>query len=145
MTPVRFREVIAPPVWLLAFIYFLFTSMSISIWAAIGNTPALWCQIILTVALVFIYIRWRMVIEIDDQELRINNAHIELKYLGDATVLESDAMRLIRGRDADPANYLAIRFWSSRGVIVKVKDIRDDTPHWIISSRRGSELAASLR
>ena len=86
-----------------------------------------------------------MVIEIDDQELRINNAHIELKYLGDATVLESDAMRLIRGRDADPANYLAIRFWSSRGVIVKVKDIRDDTPYWIISSRRGSELAASLR
>jgi hypothetical protein len=142
---VRFREVIAPPVWLLAFIYFLFTSMSISIWAAIGNNPALWCQIILTVALVFIYIRWRMVIEVDDQELRINSAHIALKYLGDATVLESDAMRLIRGRDADPANYLAIRFWSSRGIMVRVKDIRDDTPHWIISSRRGSELAASLR
>ena len=145
MTPVRFREVIAPPVWLLAFIYFLFTSMSISIWAAIGNNPALWCQIILTVALVFIYFRWRMVIEVDDQELRINSAHIELQYLGDATVLESDAMRLIRGRDADPANYLAIRFWSSRGIMVRVKDIRDDTPHWIISSRRGSELAASLR
>ena len=119
--------------------------MSISIWAAIGNNPALWCQIILTIALVFIYVRWRMVIEVDDQELRINNAHIELKYLGDATVLESDAMRLIRGRDADPANYLAIRFWSSRGIMVRVKDIRDDTPHWIISSRRGSELAASLR
>ena len=141
----RFREVIAPPVWLLAFIYFLFTSLSISIWAAIGNNPALWCQIILTVALVFIYIRWRMVIEVDDHELRINSAHIELKYLGDAIVLESDAMRLIRGRDADPANYLAIRFWNSRGVIVRVKDLRDETPHWIISSRRGAELAASLR
>jgi Protein of unknown function (DUF3093) len=145
VTPVRFREVIAPPVWLLAFIYFLFTSVSISIWAAIGNNPALWCQIILTIALVFIYVRWRMVIEVDDQELRINSAHIELKYLGDTRVLESDAMRLVRGRDADPANYLAIRFWSSRGVIVRVKDLRDDTPHWIISSRRGSELAAALR
>ena len=54
-------------------------------------------------------------------------------------------MRLVRGRDADPANYLAIRFWSSRGVIVRVKDLRDDTPHWIISSQRGSELAAALR
>ena len=86
-----------------------------------------------------------MVIEVDDQELRINNAHIELKYLGDTRVLESDAMRLVRGRDADPANYLAIRFWSSRGVIVRVKDLRDDTPHWIISSRRGTELAAALR
>jgi hypothetical protein len=86
-----------------------------------------------------------MVIEVDDQELRINNAHIELKYLGDTRVLESDAMRLVRGRDADPANYLAIRFWSSRGVIVRVKDLRDNTPHWIISSRRGKELAAALR
>lgn len=145
MTPVRFREVIAPPIWLLAFLYFLFTSVSVSIWAAIGNNPALWSQIILTIALIYIYFRWRMVIEVDDQELRINKAHIELKYLGDVRVLETDAMRLIRGLDADPANYLAIRFWSSRGIIVRVKDLRDDTPHWIISSRRGSELAAALR
>jgi len=145
VTPVRFREVIAPPIWLLAFLYFLFTSVSVSIWAAIGNNPALWSQIILTIALIYIYFRWRMVIEVDDQELRINKAHIELKYLGDVRVLETDAMRLIRGRDADPANYLAIRFWSSRGIIVRVKDLRDDTPHWIISSRRGSELAAALR
>jgi len=145
VTPVRFREVIAPPIWLLAFLYFLFTSVSVSIWAAIGNNPALWSQIILTIALIYIYFRWRMVIEVDDQELRINKAHIELKYLGDVRVLETDAMRLIRGLDADPANYLAIRFWSSRGIIVRVKDLRDDTPHWIISSRRGSELAAALR
>ena len=145
MTPVRFREVIAPPVWLLALIYFLFTSLSISIWAAIGNTPAFWCQIILTVALAFIYVRSRMVIEVDDQELRINNAHIELKYLGNVTALDADAMRLTRGRDADPAAYLAIRFWSSRGVIVRVKDLRDDTPYWLITSKRGTELAAALR
>jgi hypothetical protein len=137
--------VIAPPVWLLALIYFLFTSLSISIWAAIGNTPAFWCQIILTVALAFIYVRSRMVIEVDDQELRINNAHIELKYLGNVTALDADAMRLTRGRDADPAAYLAIRFWSSRGVIVRVKDLRDDTPYWLITSKRGTELAAALR
>ncbi|MTB21165.1 MAG: DUF3093 family protein [Actinobacteria bacterium] len=141
----RFREVIAPPVWLLAFIYFLFTSLSVSIWAAIGNNPALWCQIFLTVALMFIYVRWRMVIEVDEKELRINNAHIELRYLGDTRVLESDAMRLMRGRDADPANYLAIRFWCSRGVIVRVKDPRDHTPNWLITSKRGTELAAALR
>jgi hypothetical protein len=28
---------------------------------------------------------------------------------------------------------------------VRVKDLRDNTPHWIISSRRGKELAAALR
>jgi len=141
----RFREVIAPPVWLLAFIYFLFTSISISLWAAIGNNPALWSQIILTVVLVFIAVRSRMIIEIDENFLRIDDAHIELKYLSDVTILDADAMRLARGRDADPAAFLAIRFWSSRGVLVRIKDNRDPTPYWLISSKRGKELAAVLR
>ena len=132
MAPVRFREVIAPPVWLLAFIYFLFTSISISIWAAIGNNPALWCQIILTVVLIYIAIRSRMIIEVDEKELRINKAHIELRYLGDVTVLDTDSMRAVRGRDADPTAFLAIRFWNSRGVMVRVKDVRDNTPYWLI-------------
>jgi Protein of unknown function (DUF3093) len=144
VAPVRFREVIAPPVWLLAFIYFLFTSISISIWAAIGNNPALWCQIILTVVLIYIAIRSRMIIEVDEKELRINKAHIELRYLGDVTVLDTDSMRAVRGRDADPTAFLAIRFWNSRGVKVRVKDARDETPYWLISSKRGKDLAAAL-
>ncbi len=141
----RFREVIAPPIWLLAFIYFLFTSISISIWAALGNTPALWSQMILTIALVAIALRSRMVIEVDEKELRINNAHIELKYLGDVTILDTDSMRLVRGRDADPAAFLAMRFWTSRGVLVRVNDKRDTTPYWLITSKRGDQLAAALR
>ena len=144
MAHVRFREVIAPTVWLLAFIYFLFTSISISIWAAIGNNPALWCQIILTVVLIYIAIRSRMIIEVDEKELRINKAHIELRYLGDVTVLDTDSMRAVRGRDADPTAFLAIRFWNSRGVKVRVKDARDETPYWLISSKRGKDLAAAL-
>ena len=144
MTPVRFREVIAPPIWLLAFIYFLFSSISISLWAAIGNTPALWCQIILTGALIYIAVRSRMVIEIDENELRINKAHIEHKYLGEVRVLDIQEMRYARGRDADPSAFLAIRFWSPRGVLVRVKDSRDSTPYWLISSKRGDELAKAI-
>jgi hypothetical protein len=144
VTPVRFREVIAPPIWLLAFIYFLFSSISISLWAAIGNTPALWCQIILTGALIYIAVRSRMVIEIDENELRINKAHIEHKYLGEVRVLDIQDMRYARGRDADPSAFLAIRFWSPRGVLVRVKDSRDSTPYWLISSKRGDELAKAI-
>ena len=145
MTPVRFREVIAPPIWLLAFIYFLFTSISLSIWAALGNTPALWSQVILTLTLVLIAMRSRMIIEVDEKELRINKAHIELKYLGDVSVLDADAMRLVRGRDADPAAFLAIRFWTPHGVLVRVNDDRDRTPYWLVTSKRGEQLTALLR
>ena len=144
MTPVRFREVIAPPIWLLAFIYFLFSSISISLWAAIGNTPALWCQIILTCVLIYIAVRSRMVIEIDENELRINAAHIERKYLGEVKVLDIQEMRYARGRDADPSAFLAIRFWSPRGVLVRVKASRDATPYWLISSKRGDDLAKAI-
>jgi hypothetical protein len=142
---VRFREVIAPPIWLLAFIYFLFTSISLSIWAALGNTPALWSQVILTLTLVLIAMRSRMIIEVDEKELRINKAHIELKYLGDVSVLDADAMRLVRGRDADPAAFLAIRFWTPHGVLVRVNDDRDRTPYWLVTSKRGEQLTALLR
>ena len=79
------------------------------------------------------------IIEIDEKELRINNAHIERKYLGDIKILDTQAMRITRGRDADPSAYLAIRFWSPRGVLVEVKDSRDTTPYWLISSKRAND------
>ena len=85
-----------------------------------------------------------MTIEVNNNELKVNTAHIELRYLGDAKILDTDAMRFARGRDADPAAYLAIKFWSPRGVLVKVNDSRDSTPYWLISSKRAKELAAAL-
>ena len=94
--------------------------------------------------MVYIAFRSRMIIEIDDNELRINNAHIELKYLGACTTLDIDQMRNTRGRDADPSAFLAIRFWSPRGVLVKVRDSRDATPYWLISSKRGDELVKAI-
>jgi len=36
----QFREVIRPPLWLLAFIYFMFLSLVIAFWAALGNQSA---------------------------------------------------------------------------------------------------------
>ena len=113
-------------------------------WAALGNTPALWSQIISTLLLIYIAIRSRMIIEVDENELRINTAHIELKYLGAATTLDIDQMRNARGRDADPLAFLAIRFWSPRGVLVKVIDSRDSTPYWLISSKRPDELVQAI-
>ena len=85
-----------------------------------------------------------MVIEVDEKELRINSAHIEHEYLGEVRVLDVQDMRYARGRDADPSAYLAIRFWSPRGVLVKVNDARDSTPYLLISSKRGDELAKAI-
>ena len=139
-----FKEVLRPPIWLLAFIYFLLLSLVIAIWAAFDNNVALVAFIVATIAIVYIAIAMRSTITLDSEELRIDRAHIEIKYLGSATVVDSQTMRLLRTRDADPAAYLAIRFWISKGIKITIVDPRDPTPYWLITSKRGEEIAALL-
>lgn len=140
----RFREVIRAPFWLIAFIYFLFLSLVVAVWAAIGNQPAFLTWVVLTVLIVLIALKATLVIEVDESEMRAGPAHIELKYLGKATVLDSKEMGRLRTRDADPASFLIFRFWRSTGVKVEINDTRDKTPYWLITSKRNNELAEIL-
>jgi hypothetical protein len=140
----RFREVIRAPFWLIAFIYFLFLSLVVAVWAAIGNQPAFITWVVLTFLTVLIALKATLLIEIDEKELRAGPAHIELKYLGKATALDSKEMGRLRTRDADPASYLIFRFWRSTGVKVELNDPRDQTPYWLITSKLNTELAELL-
>ena len=74
----------------------------------------------------------------------IDRAHIERRYIGKVTPLDQDQMRLLRTRDADPSAFLALKFWAPRGVRIEISDPRDPTPYWLITSKRGDELAALL-
>ena len=139
-----YRENLAPPLWLLAFIYFLLASLSLSIWAALGNMPGALAIILSTLFLVLIRMRTTLHIEVSNGELRINRAHIEQAFLGEITQLDKERMRTTRGRDADPASFLAIRFWVSQGIKIQIQDPRDPTPYWLISTRKGKDLAVAL-
>ncbi len=140
----RFREVIRAPFWLLAFIYFLFMSLVVAVWAAVGNQPALITWVASTILIVLIAIKTTLVLEVDETELRAGPAHVELKYLGQATSLDSKEMGRLRTRDADPASFLIFRFWRSTGVKIEINDSRDQTPYWLITSKRNKELAEIL-
>jgi len=50
----------------------------------------------------------------------------------------------VRTRDADPAAFLAIKFWVSTGVKITLKDQRDPTPYWLVSCKKGRELKSIL-
>jgi hypothetical protein len=140
----KFREVIRPPLWLLAFIYFMFLSLVIAVWAALGNFSALISLIGLTIALFIIAIRSKSEVIVNENELLAAGAHIELKYLGDVETLTRDQMRLLRTRDADPAAFLAIKFWIPTGVKITLNDQRDSTPYWLVSCRKMEELKRIL-
>lgn len=145
VTPMRYREVIHAPLWLLAIIYFFMLSLVISIWAALGNNAALATLLILSAVLMWIYSATKLVIEVDNQELRAGKAHIALSYVGDCITLDNEAIRRVRTRDADPRAFLAIRFWATKGIQVTINDNRDTTPYWLISSNRGAELIKAMK
>ena len=139
-----FREVIRPPLWVLAFIYFLFLSLVIAIWAALDNRSALISWIAATLGIIAIAIRWRTQITVDENELRIGQAHIELRFLKEVSALSSEEMRRMRPRDADPAAFLALAFWIPTGVKILLNDDRDSVPYWLISVRKSEELTSTL-
>ena len=142
---IKFREVIRPPLWLMAFIYFLALSLGIAIWAAMTTVVAAVVMALLTAATVLIYFTSSLVIEIDEHELRVGKAHIDRRFCGDVTVLTPAQMSLQRTREADPAAYLAIRFWTAHGVKIEITDDRDQTPYWLVTSKQGSALAEALK
>lgn len=141
----RYREVIHAPIWLLALIYFFFLSLVLSIWAALGNNSAIFTFVVLTVLLIIIYFKTSLTIEVDETHLRVGRAYINRQYLDHINILDSKEFSRIRTRDADPAAYLAIRFWSSGAVQVKILDPRDPTPYWLISTKHGEELGQALK
>ena len=133
-----------PPIWVLVFIYFMFLSLVIAIWAALDSTATLGALALATLAMPLISKSLTSKISVTEKELRIDAAHIDRKYLGKVTISDSQAMRLLRTRDADPAAYLAIKFWGAKGIKIEITDPRDATPYWLITSKRGEEFAASL-
>jgi len=142
---IKFREVIRPPLWLMTFIYFLALSLGIAVWAAINTLAAAIVMATLTLATIAIYFASALVIEIDECELRVGKAHIDKKFCGQVRVLTPAEMSLQRTREADLAAFLAIRFWTAHGVKIEIKDARDQTPYWLVTSKRGDHLAKALR
>ena len=142
--PMRYRETVRMPLWLLALIYFFFLSFVLSVWAALGDIAALSALFVVTTVMILLAAKSALIIKVTEHELRVGSAHISLHYIDNATALTTHEMKNIRTRDADPAAYLAIRFWNANGVKVLLNDPRDPTPYWIITSKNSKDLAEIL-
>lgn len=140
-----FREVIRPPLWLMAFIYFMFFSLVIAVWAALNTRSAVITAAISLVLGIVIYFKAGGEISFDGEVLRVGRAHIEKRFLGDVAVLTQSEFIKARTREADPAAFLALIFWVSQGVKIEITDERDSTPYWLLSTKRGAKLAQALK
>lgn len=84
-------------------------------------------------------------ITVAGDQLRAGRAAIPLHLCADATPLDADAARALRGPDADARAYLLLRPYVSRAVRVDLADPKDPTPYWLLSSRRPDDLARAVR
>lgn len=140
-----FKEVIRPPLWLIAFIYFMLFSLVLAIWAAFDNNAAINAfAIAIVIGLVAIYMATSTII-VDENELRIKRAHIEKKFVGEISIIDKNEFAHLRTRGADPAAYLATIFWISKGIKMQVADSRDRTPYWLISTKKGEALKKAIK
>ena len=82
-----------------------------------------------------------MKIEVTD-ELRINRAHIDKKFLGLVREVNGSEFKKLMSQDARA--YLATKFWLLNGVYVEIEDENDPTPYWLISSKNSEALMRNL-
>ena len=143
-SPVVFNERVGWPIWLGAFLLFLSGSLSIAIWAALGNTWAEVSMLAQLVALIFLWQSTPLEIKVAADSLHVGPAHIERKYISSAVALSDEEMRELRGRKINTTAYMQIRFWIPTGVKVTISDPQDPTPYWLVSSKKAHQLADAL-
>ena len=119
-------------------------SLSLAVWAAIGSQAALIISVIQIALLILAAQQSSLTITVTKGWLLVGPAAIERAFIHNFKALEFKEYKRIRGVDADPASYLQIRFWVNSAIKIDLRDPKDKTPYWLISTNRANELAKVL-
>jgi hypothetical protein len=95
-------------------------------------------------SLVILVVVSRIKLSVDDAELRVDDAHIERRFLLAAEALAGEEKRRALGPELDPVAFVVHRPWVRGTVRIYLDDADDPTPYWILSSRRPEALLAAL-
>jgi len=139
-----FQEKLSWSWWLWCFAIFMAASLSLAVWAAIGNQAALTISVIQIALLILAARQSSLTITVTKGWLLVGPAAIERAFIHNFKALEFKEYKRIRGVDADPASYLQIRFWVNSAIKIDLRDPKDKTPYWLISTNRANELAKLL-
>ena len=83
-------------------------------------------------------------VRVADGVLHVPGARVPLEVVGAVRALDVEQTRRLRGPVADLRAFVATKPWLSRAVQVRLEDPDDDTPYWLVGTRRPDELAAVL-
>jgi hypothetical protein len=143
---VLYREPLRPPLWWYGVALFVaallaaefhISSLALTDWLSFG--------IMLPLSVVIVWSLGRGALEISGGELRIRGAHIPLADISGAVALNAQTLRLVVGREGDPAAFISIRPWIGPGLQLWLDDPEDPTPYWVVSSRRPQQVVDLVR
>lgn len=100
---------------------------------------------LLPLAVLVVWWTGHSVLEIAEGELRIRGAHLPLDVVSGEIGLDPRTLRLVVGREGDPAAFISIRPWIGPGVQLWLDDPEDPTPYWVVSTRRPDQVLTALR
>lgn len=139
------ERLLAPPwVWLAALAVALIAAVTLHGGAG-GARAVVPYAVILPVTVATLLSSSRGRVRVTDGVLSVPGARIPVSSLGGVTPLDKQGTRRLRGPLAEPRAFLATRAWLTSSVRVQIEDPDDDTPYWLISTRRPQALASALR
>ena len=97
---------------------------------------------LLTVAGLLALSRHRVVVE--DGVLHVPGARAPVTAFGPAEVLDATGLRQWRGPRAHPWGFVSLQPWSRTAVRLPVVDPDDDTPYWLVATRRPVDLVVAV-
>jgi hypothetical protein len=143
---VVYRESLRTPAWWYLVALFVaallaaefhISGLQLTDWLAFG--------ILLPLSAVAVWSLGRGRLEVSGGELRVRGAHIALSDVSGVVGLDAATLRLVIGREGDPAAFISIRPWIGPGVQLWIDDPEDPTPYWVVSSRNPQALVEVLR
>jgi hypothetical protein len=84
-------------------------------------------------------------IDVTETTLRVGKATISRQYIGAVSAFSGQHARSQRGVDLDARAWTLFRGYIDPVVRIDITDPEDPTPYWLVSTRRPTELAATLR
>lgn len=109
-----------------------------------AGTPALYV-VLPGLALVFLVLVSRQRVTVSGGVLSVPGAHAPVGAFGVAEVLTGSELRTWLGPRAQRWAHVRVRPWLGTAVRIEVADPADDTPYWLVGTRRPDELLAALR
>lgn len=100
---------------------------------------------ILPLSVLLVWWMGHSTLTITNNELHVRGARLPLRYVSGVVALDAATLRLVVGREGDPAAYISIRPWIGPGVQLWLDDPDDPTPYWIVSTRRPKELVKLIQ